>query len=534
MFANQSRDPVLVVGAGPTGLTIAAELFARGVDCRVVDRRPGPLVTSRAFTLHARTLEGFARAGCVDRFLERGLRHRGMAFHFRGGAVERLDFTALDTPYPYILIIEQQDTEAALREHLGSLGGTIEWNTRLDSVTTDSDGGITAVLDHTSRGGRGRTRMHPDWLVGCDGLHSTVRAHMGIDFPGDEYAGLQFRMMDARIARYPVSTDEIHYFIDADHMLLTTSLASGHRVLISDMRATPVANPAPDPHAARNAFQPVVDDWLPGARLSVPQWTTEFPIWRRQATQYRRGRLLLAGDAVHVGSPAAGLGMNNCIQDAHNLGWKLAAVATGRAPHELLDTYQAERLPIAVQVGDASSMLHQIMMAHGNPVEDRLDIIRQQPDFHYQAAARIAGLTHHYRDVLTRPPGLPRLDGLTPGDRAPDIPITSTTSVHDLLSHPHYTLLMLHRRAHSPLASGLAETTAPYHDLVRTVVITSPDIRADAPAGALVAHDARVHDHYGHPTDDTACLVRPDGHIALRIPAHPDTLHTALKEAVLT
>lgn len=529
-----SRDPIAIVGAGPTGLTVGIELLSRGVDCKVFEKRPRSSDTSRAFTLHARTLEGFARARCVERFLERGIRHRGMAFHFRGVRdVERLDFTTLETPYPMILIIEQQDTEAALREEFLALGGTIEWNTKLQSVTTNGDGRITAVFDRTGSG-RCCREMHPDWLVGCDGLRSTVRSLIGVEFEGDEYVGLQFRMMDVQIDRYPVSDDEIHYFVDADHMLLTTKLPTGYRALISDMRATPVANPAPDPVAAQHGFQPVVGDWLPGAHLGIPTWNTEYPIWRRQAREYRRGRLILAGDAVHIGSPAAGLGMNNCIQDAQNLGWKLAAVASGRAPETLLDTYQAERLPIAEQVGEASSMLHQIMMAHGNSIAERLEVIRQQPRFHHRAAARIAGLTHHYRDVLTQLPGLPRLDGLTAGDRAPDISIAPGIGVHDLLSHPDYTLLVLHRRQNSTAAADVAEATAPYRHLLRTTVITSPELRPGAAAGALVAHDTRVHDQYGHPTDDTLCLIRPDGHIALRFPARQDLLATALKEAMLT
>ncbi|MEV0299107.1 FAD-dependent monooxygenase [Nocardia sp. NPDC050710] len=530
-----SRDQLLIVGAGPTGLTLAIELWSRGVQCRVIDKRPGPALTSRSFTIQPRTAEGFARSRCIDPFLAIGKQHRGMAFHFRGeDTVEYLDFGVLETPFPHILIVEQNDTEAVLREQLASLGGTIEWDTELESISTDADGRITAVLHHNNNRGSGRERIHPDWLVGCDGLNSTVRTQIGFDFEGTCYAGMRFRMMDVEVVNpYPGSEAWIDYWIDPDYMLLTTALPSAYRVLISDMNDAPRAQAQPDPGAAREAFQPVVSSWLPDAVLGVPKWCTEFDIWRRTASGYRRGRILLAGDAAHIHSPAAGMGMNTCIQDAFNLGWKLAAVATGRAPEALLDTYEEERLPIAAQVGEASHMLHLIMMAHGDSIEARLEIIRQ-PEFHYQAAARIAGLTYHYRDIIAQPPGLICLGGLTAGDRAPDVPITSAMSVHDLLGHFGYTLLVLQRRPGSTVAADVAEAAAPYRDLLRTAVITSPDIRATAPAGALIADDNDVHDRYGQPGDDTLCLIRPDGHLALRLPAADmDMLLTTLNATVL-
>jgi 2-polyprenyl-6-methoxyphenol hydroxylase-like FAD-dependent oxidoreductase len=530
-----SHDQVLITGAGPTGLTLAIELLSRGVTCRVIDKRPGPALTSRSFTIQPRTAECFARGGYVDPFLAIGLRHKGLAFHFRGvNSPEYQDFTALDTPFPHILIVEQNDTEAALREQLARVGGTVEWNTELKSLTIAGDGRITTALHHTDSRGSGREEAHPDWLVGCDGAGSTVRTQAEVEYTGINYTGMRFRMMDVEVENpYPGSEEWIDYWIDRDYMLLTTALPSSYRVLISDMRNAPRAEAQPDPVAARAAFQPIVNSWLPAMKLGIPTWTTEFDIWRRIASSYRRGRILLAGDAAHIHSPAAGMGMNTCLQDAFNLAWKLAAVATGRAPETLLDTYQDERLPIAEQVGDASHMLHQIMMAHGDSIQTRLDIIRQ-PGFQYQAAARISGLTYHYRDVIAQPPGLTPLRGLTAGDRAPNTPITTATSVHDLLSHPDYTLLVLQRHPHSTVIADIAEATAPYHDLIRTAVITPPETGAYAPAGAYVAHTTQIFDLYGQRDDDTLCLVRPDGYIGLRcLASDQDALLTTLKTAML-
>ncbi|MGW4720135.1 FAD-dependent monooxygenase [Nocardia sp. NPDC004260] len=536
-----SPDLVYIVGAGPTGLTLANELASRGVPCRLFDKRSGHAETSRAFTIQPRTGEGYARGSgrCMEHLLAVGKKHRGLAFHLRGVEdVEYLDFTELEdryaTPFPHILIVEQNDTEAVLREEFARLGGVIEWNTELVDLSTDGDGRITAVLHHTDSSGSGLEVVHPDWLVGCDGVNSTVRELAGFGFEGTDYTGMRFRMMDVEVSNpYPGSKKWIDYWIDPNHMLLTTALPSGYRVLISDMRDAPRAEAQPDPIAARDSFQPVVSSWLPDTRLGVPKWCTEFDIWRRTASGYRRGRILLAGDSAHIYSPAAGMGMNTCIQDAFNLGWKLAAVATGRASAALLDTYQDQRLPIAGQVGEASHLLHLIMMAHGNSIDARREILAR-PGFHGEAAALIAGLTYHYRGLIAQPPGLtPILGGLTPGDRAPDARITSTTSVHNLLAHPGSTLLVLQSDPDSTVGADVVAAAAPLRDLVRTTVITPPG--TTAPPCGLTAQDSQVFDRYGHPHEDTLCLVLPDGYIGMRgLASDRKTLRTTLEAAVLT
>ncbi len=513
-----SCDRIAIVGAGPTGLTLGIELAIRGVPCRLFDKRQHPSETSRSFTVQPRTAEGFARGGYVDPFLDVARFHQGMAIHLRGVEnTEYIDFSMLDTPYPNILIVEQNDTEAVLRERFRALGGTIEWNTELTSITTDPDGRITAHLRHPDSAGTGRETIHPDWLIGCDGLGSIVRTQLGLDYTGDDYTGMRFRMMDVEMENpYPGSDTWIDYWVDTDRMLLTTALRRGHRVLISDMRDAPRARTQPDPRTARTAFQHVVDSWpeLSGMRLGLPRWTTEFDIWRRLASGYRRGRLLVAGDAAHIHSPAAGMNMNTCIQDAFNLGWKLAAVATGSAPESLLDTYETERRPIATQVMQTSHELHGIMMNHGVRPGERRELIAQ-PEFHRDAAARIGALTYHYRDVIDAPGPAVR-NGLAAGDRARNTPITATTDVHGLLAHPDHTLLVLQRRPRSTVAAAAARATAPYRDLLRTTVIAAPDLGADAPVGALIAQDTRIFEDYGQIANDTLCLIRPDGHIALR------------------
>ncbi|MBF6303050.1 FAD-dependent monooxygenase [Nocardia amamiensis] len=187
-----SVAPILIVGAGPTGLTLAHELLRRAVPCRVIDKRSGPATTSRAFTVHIRTLEGYDRAGIVDRLLELGVWSGGMVFHFQGDdEPERLDFTRLNDRFPGILILEQDCLEGVLRDQLASCGVFVEWDTELCSLTIDDDGPVNATLIHTDADGRKDVELvRPDWLVGCDGVRSTVRNLRGLDFIGDEYGAM--------------------------------------------------------------------------------------------------------------------------------------------------------------------------------------------------------------------------------------------------------------------------------------------------------------------------------------------------------
>ncbi|MGW4719684.1 FAD-dependent monooxygenase [Nocardia sp. NPDC004260] len=527
-MSRTSVDPILIIGAGPTGLTLAHELQRRGVPCRVIDKRRSPSKRSRSFTVQIRTLEGYDRAGIVARLLELGIWSGGMVSHFRGEAeTERLAFEQLSERFPGILILEQDRLEGVLRDELASLGVIVEWGTELCSLRTDDDGRITATLIHTDSEGREIVEIvHPDWLVGCDGVRSTVRTLLGLSFEGDEYIG-SMRMMDVPVYGLPSEDTDIRYDIHEDDMLLTAQLPKNYRVLISDTR--PAERTEPDPKAAREEFQRVVDKHFGGTvLLGDPEWTTVFEIWRRMSSDYRVGRVFLCGDAAHVHSPAGGQGMNAAIQDAFNLGYKLAHVATGEAPESLLDTYELERRPIAKQVIDGTHMLHSFMMAHGDSIAARRAIVRA-PGFKHKAAAQISGVSYNYRDDIAVPPVLAPLGGLRAGDRAPDVAITPTLRLHDQLRHPGYTLLILQRQR-STLATSVAQSVRHYGERVKVVVITSSEVAAAAPPCAVIADSDDVFDIYGSSGADTLCVVRPDGYIGLRCHADEETaLHAMLK-----
>ncbi|MGH3828645.1 MAG: FAD-dependent monooxygenase, partial [Pseudonocardiaceae bacterium] len=353
--------PVLVVGAGPAGLTLAIELLRRGVACRVIDRLPAPAPTSRAVIVHARTLELFDGAGLAEPLLRQGLPGRSMNYHFLGEReAPRLDFTDLPSPYPFFLRIDQSVTERILRERVAALGGRVEWSSELRSLRCgDHDTDLVeAVL--TGPGGQPE-RATCEWLVGCDGAHSAVRHLLGLGFDGERYASMRNPMMDVPLRGFPLPDDAAHWLISPENMVVVIKLPGAHhRVLLSELDDGPARPPA------REKFQAVFDEHFAGAvTVGEPAWSSVFRISHRMVDTYRHGRVLLAGDAAHIHSPAGGQGMNACIQDVFNLGWKLAAVVTEDAPAALLETYETERRPIAAQVLAGTHALTKINMGHG-------------------------------------------------------------------------------------------------------------------------------------------------------------------------
>lgn len=509
MNPQAAEVPVLIVGAGPTGVTLGIELGRRGVACRVVDRLPGPVTTSRSFTLHARTLELFELAGIADRFVERGLCAVSMDYHFKGTREPaRLDFSQLPSRYPFTLIINQDVVEQVLRDQLTALGTAVEWATELRSLVQEPDGRLTALLVHHPSGREEIVRTR--WLVGCDGVQSTVRAQLGIPYEGDEYTGMQLRMMDVPLRGFPLADDRIHYFISTARLLLVTKLpGANYRVLISDMQGTPSTE------TARSAFQDVLDEHFCGSvSLGEPEWATVFRIWKRVTPRYRHGGVFLAGDAAHCHSPAGGQGMNVCIQDAFNLGWKLTLVTAGAAAGSLLDSYQQERRPIAQQVTEGTDALHSIIMAHGTSVEDRIALSREL-SFTQQAISKISGLAYHYRDAA-KPPGFPQLGGLAAGDRAPDTRLNLGLRLHDLLRHERHTLLLLTSNADSAALEGLiGDLTRRCGTWLRVEVLAPAHGDARGPTSVIAVESADAQLSHAAAEGDVCCLVRPDGYLAM-------------------
>gem|GEM_PF-322235 len=336
--------PVLIVGAGPVGLTMAAELARYGLAVRLIDKSPKPTETSKALVLWSRTLELMDRMGCTSSFLDAGLRARGATIRNGTSVIGRPTFEGIASAYNFALMIPQRDTERLMTVHLASFGVTVEREVELTGFAPAAEH-VSAHLRHAD--GREETIETP-WLLGCDGAHSTVRHGLGVAFPGAAQ-GDDWLLADVRIdGEHAPASDEIATYFHHDGPLVVFPIP-GHRArIIATLGKTDPDHPRPDPTLAD--VQAMVDHRAGGGfTVSDPAWLTNFRINERKVADYRAGRVFLAGDAAHVHSPAGGQGMNTGMQDAIALAWRLALVMRGQSA-TLLDSYSPERTAVGAMV----------------------------------------------------------------------------------------------------------------------------------------------------------------------------------------
>jgi 2-polyprenyl-6-methoxyphenol hydroxylase-like FAD-dependent oxidoreductase len=481
-----STTTVLIAGAGPTGLTLACELARRGIACRLVDSAPEPAAGSRGKGLQPRTQEVFDDLGIIDRALACGGPYPRFRLHAwrlsaPGGRIERNRQPTPDVPYPNLLMLPQWRTEELLRERLQELGGAAEFGKPLTSFEQDEEGvRATAGSDET------REIIRADYLVGCDGGHSVVRKTLGLRLHGETLEGKRFVLAD--VESHGLDRTAWHVWPLARGCLLTMSPLP--RTSIFQMVA--ILRPGrPVPELSEEGLQHFVTKATRNrVRIDRASWISLYQPQVRMVNRYRVGRVFLAGDVAHVHPPAGGQGLNTGVQDAYNLGWKLAHVLRG-ASGALLDSYEAERLPIAAEVlGLSKRLLLQMNRRRG---------------------AETKQLGVHYR-------GGPLADDdratgkVRAGDRAPDAPCTDRSArpmrLFDAFRGPHFTLLAF--------GAGDADVvrwaTARWSTTLRALRIAS-SAAADSPNDVVdVRGLARAA--YGV-TAEALVLVRPDGYVGL-------------------
>ena len=514
---------VLVVGAGPTGLALAAELTAFGVSVQVVDGKAHPVAESRALALQPRTLE-VLRGFVTDRLLERGNPAVKLRWHTAGrtATLPLFDMGMNDTAYPFLLFLSQAETERALVDHLAEQHVGVQWNTRLLDYTVTP--GASLMCDLVEATGR-RRRVKARYLVGCDGAHSVVRERASIAFRGGRYPQT-FLLADADADG--LEPDTAHVWLGANGPLFFFPLLrpAAWRLLTPRPSRTehhPVGDgPVNEGPLDVSELQSVVDAATDGTvQLATPVWSTAFQIHHRQADTYRTGSVFLAGDAAHIHSPAGAQGMNTGIQDAVNLGWKLALVCRGVAPEGLLDTYDLERRPVgafvlrftdrAFTAATSTAPLVRFIRTHLAP--RALGLAGRLPAARAVAFRTVSQLGVRYPDTLgaeeyAGPSLLRRLGARVPrprpGERLPDVQLEEaghpTRWFLDELTDPAFHLLL----CGSP--SGwdeptLAAITRRHGDLLHIH-------RVSTVTRAVAEHwDVR---------DTAHLLVRPDGHVAYR------------------
>jgi 2-polyprenyl-6-methoxyphenol hydroxylase-like FAD-dependent oxidoreductase len=342
---------VLIVGAGPVGLTMAAELARYGVSVRIVDKSAQRTDKSKAVVLWSRTLELLDRAGCADAFVASGNKVDAANIITDKTVIGHVNFSDVNSPYPFALMLPQSDTERLLEEHLGRLGINTQRQTELSSFEQD-ESGITAVL----RNADGQEEVvKADWLIGCDGAHSAVRHGLGLSFPGNTLQS-DWILADLHLSGYPLPTTEMVTYWHEDGVLLIIPMSATRFRIIADLGLSKENAPA---NPTLDQVQAIVDRRGPGGMTTEnPIWLSAFRINERKVSDYRAGRVFVVGDAAHVHSPAGGQGMNTGMQDAFNLAWKLALVCRGESAEEaLLDSFSVERSAVGAEVLKAAGRL---------------------------------------------------------------------------------------------------------------------------------------------------------------------------------
>lgn len=510
------KADVLIVGAGPTGLVLAIELARRNVSLRIIDRKLQAAHTSRSFTIHARTMELFDDMGVADKFLQQGYKLNGFVFNFQGQSERpKLHFEQLDTRFPFILSLGQTETERILREHLAhEYDVHIDWGTELLRLESNADDDMySAVIRETN----GMEKVSSaKWIIGCDGLNSLVRMGAGLGFEGDAYEGTVMQLMDAPVSGFDWAEDAVHYYMSKDRFLLLARLPNDFYRVIVSFKGNIDDN---DREKARELFQDVTDSLVDDVKLGVPLWVSKWSVWKKHATRYMHKNVLLVGDSAHVHSPSGGQGMNCGMQDAYNLGWKLAMVLSAHCSQHILKTYESERRAIGTQVIDGADAIHNILMAHGKQLTERIKVT-QQDSWRSDAVQRISGLSYHY--------GAPNATAaqlssgpLSAGQHVPNVQLRDVY-LHELLRGPRFTLLLVHV-AKGECAELVREARGALPALLKVVAVIDGtdgdenhdiDTRCSADCTVLCEHSvlaARLQ-----VARATALLVRPDGYLAAR------------------
>lgn len=518
----------LVVGAGPTGLALAAQLRRFGARFRIIDRSLDRARESRALAVQARTLELLDTLDLAAPLVARGNTSMRVAFHLGAREVAVVELgtaRATDTRFPFILFVSQAETEDLLGTYLTQSGVRVERGVELVELAMGDDG-VSCLLRH---GDARRETVRARYVVGCDGAHSTVRRAAGFSFEGGSYPQ-DFVLGDVE-ADGPLEPNAINPFVSGGGVAMFFPLRHPTTWRVIAVAATP------NPHE-RSAdelpltsevslarLQEIVDTPTQRAvRVRDPAWLTRFHLHHRQTTRYRARHVFLAGDAAHIHSPVGGQGMNTGIQDAWNLGWKLALVARGAARPDLLDSYDAERWPVgrfllrytdrlfatfaqAMSSGKLATWVREVVAPRVIPPVMSAAWLRA-------GAFRFASeLGIRYRASPLSEDASPRPhDGPRAGDRLPDARLTmdgAPTWLQRAALGPHLTLLLCGEMS-AWHQSGLDQVADRFRGLVATRHLSAMPAR-----GQLVDPDGATLRMLGA-TDGTQYVVRPDGYIGFR------------------
>jgi len=531
--ANQNAD-VLIVGAGPTGLTMACELLRHGITPRIIDKAMAPTDKSKAFAVHPRTLELLENMGIVDTFLKEGNECNAFDMYDRGKPLVNVSFDNLESKYPFVLMLAQRDTEKILHEHLKSYGIEVERELELKKIKQSEDK-VTATL---------KTKYNSDeimecrYLAGCDGAHSVTRHQLNFDFKGAPYPNY-WLLADCDLDwKYPMF--HLSIFIHPTGVTAYFPLHSDRGRLMFELQGAPI-----DEEMAL----PILDDvhklmqerGIEYNNISNPHWLAYFKLHHRMVDRYSEGRAFLCGDSAHIHSPLGGQGMNTGIHDAYNLAWKLALVLKGKSPEGLLDSYNTERHRIGKEVVNLTDTATKMATIHNpvlsvirnkmigalskiNPVQHKIVSILAQLDFHYKDSPIIDERWFESKEVEGY---VPHGHDLKAGERFKDYNLEGTdgkrsTELFKLLTGSEHELLLFTGAEPEDIEiqelSKIVESVKEYGSLIEIhLIIGSSTVPPGLPQVPSTWIDSghNMHKDFGA-AKASLYLIRPDGYIAFR------------------
>lgn len=532
-----SKEPaVLIVGAGPVGVTLALQLQRLGVSYRLIEKNAGPSNQTKAVAIHSRTLEIFRELGIAEGAVEAGYKIHRFRVDSDGRTILKYDFDLLDATYPFLLSLPQPTAEALLLQQLEEQGGCVEWCTELTAMT-QNEHQVDATLTHAD--GR-QEQVSTRWLAGCDGARSAVRRYLGLAYKGESYHQ-SFMLADVDID-WKGSREEGVFFLGAQEGYVGVAPLNGsgrYRMFVLIPHDLPPEEQRPELNLA--TFQSLCEGRGHAMHLSNESSTTASGFQHRRVDRQQVGRVFLVGDAAHIGSPIGGQWMNLGVSDAYNLAWKLAYVERGLATRALLDSYDQERRPVTVLVERTSHILTKIFTLRSRPLVALRDTIFPRlsslPKMRRKLPWLISGHSHNYRTsplvenasgasklrrrksgkaVIWQPP-------MQAGELAPDIVLWQKNGAPQkhLLDHfgRKFTLLLFVGGDESSscvdewvrLGKEMQDAFSSVHSHIVIDALEAP--ARTAAISTILDPDWRLHDRY-NTKDPALILIRPDGYLA--------------------
>ena len=524
-MSNPARPDVLIVGAGPVGMTAAHELTRYGIPCRIVDSSVGTKQISKALILHVRTQEVLDAMGISAALATEAVPLRQVEMYAYGNRLGRWRLDGIDSPHPYPVIHGQNRTEHLLERAINAQGVQVEWQTSITDLRQDAEG-VTVQLQH---GGGQIETVRARYVIGCDGTKSVVRQAVGIPFEGDHYTGEQFIQTDAKI-RWTLPSGCSYLFLTKVGYMMVIEMPDDYvRVFISLPDTDPSNNSDP---SLQDILASLHEMGTPEAQLTEPIWLSRYRTSHRTATHFREGRVFLAGDAGHTHVPIGGQGMNTGMQDAFNLAWKLAMVSAGRAQPALLETYNAERHPVAENLISGTDRAYRFVLAPDDRQQGLLQFIGplalQADTIQKQFRETLEEITiGYYTSPLSEDYG--GSSGPIAGQRALDAMTVrqvdwQTIHLNDALRGINWSLLLFPglrapENAVQPLAQlGMAVQQRFGRLVTPHLILPTPQPQPGNWHGSvLLDREHFVHEAYGV-MNPCLYLIRPDWYVGFRGP----------------